>query len=118
MQLNYPSIKRLMSVLDIDRETAVLVRNLLTHKDYPEEVCKATADWCYQCYHHPSRVELVIHAIDMIINNYGLSSLAHRDEFQAYVVYSDPGDLNDPTIYFHEGRYKLGPIVHLIENDQ
>ena len=51
------SIERLMSTLNIDRDAAITVRQLMRLKlqptKYPEQY-PATALWIAQCYHRPS----------------------------------------------------------------
>lgn len=104
---------RLQRVLDLTPEVAVNCANLINGTADPLELSPVTAAWAAQCYHPPSRHELVMEALNELIEGYGVEAIRGRfvDRFHqdAQAAYVNMGDSDIPTILLdHEtSRYQI-----------
>lgn len=100
--MNYPSVKRIAQVCNVDTETAVHIRKVMDGRLSPDTV-PATQKWISQCFHRPRLHELKMHAIDVILGNCGVE---YADAIK--LEYSNTGDSYAGTVLFHHGRYSVG----------
>jgi len=93
--MNYPSIKTLTSRLNIDSATAKIVRGLMKGDVEPDTI-PATKDWIDECFIRPFDDELIMHAIDAVLENFGIKSMGENlgsfYRFASQYSYSNPGD--------------------------
>jgi hypothetical protein len=109
--MRYPSIKTIETRLNLDQETATKVRGLIDGSIDPETVPETVA-WIDQCYHRPSDYGLIMHAIDAVLENYGVCRLNSRYRF------SNTGDTYAPTVILDNetGRFLITSWGDLVES--
>lgn len=116
--MNYPSVKRMMERLDIDRDTAKAVRQWMEWEHaylmmYPPELPEATERWIDSSYSRPKRHEIAIHAIDQLIGTFGVEFISFENpgDFVAWprgIEYCNAGDTYIDTVLYVDGRYSIG----------
>lgn len=108
--MNYHTAKYMTQHLNIDLATAKVIRGLMVSSIDPESV-DATEQWVRQCYHRPSDAELIMHAIDAMLENHGVEYINER------YAYSNTGDSYAATIIYDNetGRYAVGSWGDLVE---
>lgn len=119
--MNYPSIKTIETGLDIDREAARTIRGLIDGSINPETI-PATAQWVRECFNRPDDDELIMHAIDAVLENFGVeglgADLGRFYRFAPQYCYSNTGDSYAPTVILNNetGRYSVGSWADLVES--
>ena len=109
--MNYPSVKRIAQVCNVDTETAYKVRKVMDGRLSPDTV-PATQAWLDQCYNRPRVHELKMHAIDVLLGNYGVEYAAGIK-----LEYSNTGDSYAGTVLFRNGRYSVGSWGDIAERE-
>src|ERR1035437_10315354 len=104
MQINYPSIKTLVSRLNIERETAKLIRSIMaeTSKQALIDNCN-DKDLLKGFYNYPSSNEMKMMLIDKQLESYGTE--AFQDKKGYCLEYCNMGDTYIATICFYRGRF-------------
>ena len=119
--MRYPSIKTIETRLNLDRDTAKKVRGLIDGSLDPETIPE-TARWIDKCYHRPSEDELIMHAVDVLLENFGVGSLGEtarsRYRFAPQYSYSNTGETYAPTVILDNetGRFLITDIGYLVES--
>jgi len=113
------SIARLMSIKDIDRQTAIRIREAWTVWDRQTilDNCPVTARWHNSCYHEPKLRELRREAINELSGMHGLELLGIHRRSHDYVYYCNAGDTYTTTILFHGSRLYVGCWGDLVERN-
>lgn len=117
-----PSIKTLVSRLHwIDEKQAAIVRGLIRGDIEPDTIPQ-TAAWLRDCYNRPRRSELTMHAINAVIECYGVESI---DDGRAYcgrylaprAIFANTGETYCNTIIYdyRSGTYKVQSFGDFVE---
>jgi hypothetical protein len=69
---------------------------------FPCEILVRTDTWIRQCYHAPSRHEIIMDALDDLIGGYGVEGLNDA------VEYVNMGDPYVNTVLYVAGSYRIG----------
>ncbi len=119
--MNYPSIKRIASVLNIDQSLAKQIRGLMDGDLSPQDV-PTTKQGVDGCYGVPYSDEQVMHAIDRLLGNHGVEGLgealgSYYGDAPQY-SYSNTGDTYAGTVIQDNetGRYLLTSWGDLVES--
>ena len=98
-------------------EQARIIRNLIERKISPiDSQFPGTAVWYHACYHPPKLAELVLSAIDEVLNNFGVESAEIKGR---YYDYSNKGDTYATTVFQRNGIFwadTLGDLVERLES--
>lgn len=119
--MRYPSVKTIETRLNIDRQTAKTVRGLIDGSIAPDTI-PATAAWHRQCYGTPHADESILHAVDSVLENYGVEplgeTLSARYRYAPQYSYSNSGDTYAATIILDNetGQYMVADIGYLVES--
>jgi hypothetical protein len=117
------TVDRLTQHLGIPEETAQQVLALVRGRKDPLQTPE-TRRWADSCYHRPSGGELVMHALDQLLETSGVEVIEDpADPRQAAALYLNAGDTYTPTILFDSctRRYRLttwGDFVEALEAEQ
>lgn len=111
-----PSVRTLMARLEIDRDQARAVLALLKGEVNPNDPDRfpRTVAWLRRCYHAPHVSDAVLHAVDEVLETFGVEGWATS----AYegVSYCNTGDTYAPTVCLLPGnRWAVaawGDLVH------
>ena len=116
-----PSIKTLTEKLNVDRETAKKMRGLMYRSGHERVFKRArqrrdksidpvkfsdVKDWLHQCYHRPAEIELIMCALNQVLDGYGVEGLQIEGHWtdnywMDYVgSYVNLGDTYVPTIFY------------------
>jgi hypothetical protein len=71
--------------------------------DVEPDFVTATDDWIRQCFHRPSDNELKMHAVDTVLEGFGVEAIdLDSDDFRSgpAAVYSNQGDTYDATVVY------------------
>lgn len=98
-----PSIKTLCEGLRIDKPSAIKARTVMAgeiritgNPDFPK-----TNAWMDSCFHKPRRIELIMSALDELLEFHGVEPLwSDRDDMRPVADYLNGGDTYTPTILF------------------
>lgn len=98
-----PSMATLTAGLSIDNATAAKARALMAgavritgNPDFP-----ATNRWLDQCFNPPNRLELILSALNELLECHGVESIwSKRDELRPVAEYLNTGDTYAPTLLF------------------
>lgn len=85
---------------------------------YAPEFFYGAKSWLNHCYNIPSTQELILEAIDDIIDGHGIDSLyAHDDEFHDTPMgqYINMGDIYATTIVYVDNEYLITTLGDYIE---
>lgn len=99
----------------IDDDTASTIKGIVAGTILPESIPE-TQQWIDQCYNRPSDAELMMHAIDAVLENHGVELLGSSDGNGEY-AYSNPGDPYIGTIIqnWETGEFFVGCWSDLVE---
>jgi hypothetical protein len=98
----YPSIKTIQTQLNLDKDTAKRIRELID-KTISPLTSEAVQKWIRQCYNRPSDNELIMCAIDETLNTFGVEAIEgewidhYHQNIQA--VYCNTGDTYSSTVF-------------------
>ena len=96
-----PSIKTIATRLEyLDEQQVKLVRGLIDCSLDPLEVSFETRRWVDSCYHTPSEVELIMHAIDSVMNTHGVEAIYNAGDLHPTAVYCNTGETYDATVLY------------------
>jgi hypothetical protein len=106
-----------------DPEAAEKAAALLNGELDPESVDE-TAAWIRQCYHRPSDAELMMHALDVVLDTYGVEPIrvegAWIDSYHGDIIatYLNTGDAYTETVLLESdtGEFKLISWGDWLEN--
>lgn len=112
--MTYPSIKRIARLLNVDTNTACTIRELMDGRCDPE-IFDDVIKWRYQCYNWPpSRPEMVMCAINGILQAHGVESIAtstYVDRYHDHIryTYCNMGDPYKYTVVYDalKGKYMV-----------
>lgn len=114
--MNYPSVRTIERV-GITREQAKLVRALMVGDVDPNDPDKfpATAKWVSQCYNRPYGIDMIMSAINEVIEGFGVEALElvpgsfSNCQSAPYWNYVNLGDTYKTTVMCHSnGRFRIG----------
>ena len=88
-----PASKIEAAFRDVDTRTARRIRRILKGKEDPRTV-EATDTWVRRCYHEPSQREQAAHAVDVLLETYGVETAEGRFD------YCNAGDAYATTLVF------------------
>lgn len=98
-----PSIKSLLE-LNITEEQAIAARALMAGetrvKDNP--LFPKTNDWIKRCYHNAPRIDLILSALDELLEYHGVEPIKNKGG-EIIAEYLNGGDTYTPTILFNYG---------------
>ena len=102
MAKNYKRIKRLQTVVNTDKETAVKIDAIMSG-DIDPETCEAVEAWIVQCYNRPHNRELQMCAINKLLNGFGCEAVRCEEWLDSYhcdirAVYVNMGDTYAGTV--------------------
>lgn len=100
--MNYPSVKTLSTIAP-DIDAAKTVRGLITGAIDPETIPE-TAQWARECFNRPRRHDLIMHACDIVLENFGVEAFQTR---RGWCEYSNAGDTYTGTLVYFQGRYRV-----------
>lgn len=118
-----PPAAKISARLGCDLETAKTARALMRgdiriteNPDFPR-----TNDWRRSCYNEPRRIELILEALNELLDMHGVE--AFRDEdclTQASLSYLNAGDTYaDTLLFFHDsGAFRLGCWGDVVERNE
>ena len=90
-----------------------LIRGLIERKVSPIDPCfPGTAAWYHACYHPPKLAELVLSAIDEVLNNFGIESAEINGR---HYDYSNSGDSYVSTVFQRNGVFWIDVLGDLAE---
>jgi hypothetical protein len=116
--MNYPSVKRIMEIKDVDRAAAVKVRAILqlTTVDAVTELSGPALDYVRACYHRPPLQLVKLTAVDAILRTFGVESIppGHNSRSPA-IDYCNSGDTYAATLMWTNGRYRVGSWGDIVE---
>jgi hypothetical protein len=75
-----PSVKTIMNT-GCNTETAKKIRALLEGKLNPLEVSEKCKSWYDTCFHSPSKHELVLQAVNELLDNHGVESVEDEERY-------------------------------------
>lgn len=129
-----PSIKKIMEIKDVDRDTAKLVRRILECKDRGswldlmnnhinsdnltfKLMATGTLQWFDSCYNRPCFVQSKLTSIDYLIGTYGVEFIPKgHNERSPSIDYCNTGDSDGTTMMFISGRgYRVGCWGDIVE---
>jgi len=107
--------------LRIDNEVAAQVKAIIEGKKDPSELTGG-ANRIRECYNPPEDYDVALHAINQLIEGYGVEYVAHKDDTfrEVYGVdYVNLGDTYTTTVvYDHlKGKFEVIDIGTIIEAD-
>ena len=94
-----PTIKTLMARLDLDRATALKARKLMDGRLDPESF-ESVERWVRQCYHKPAPVELIMAALDELLEGFGVECIRENCDDSPAAEYINTGDTYTTTILY------------------
>ena len=114
--MNLPSAKRMISDLNIDRETANKIRAIMQGGREVALQHPRTAAWRNRCYSEPWISKLRMSAIDEVLGTYGVEYIpeGHNAKSPA-ILYCNTGDTYDETIMLINGRFVIGCWGDIVE---
>ncbi len=96
--MTFPTTIFAMMVADgVDPDAIARITDLIAGDADPLDV-EATAAWERQCYHRPSDNDLILHAADVLLDNFGVEGWTIGDSMTEGVSYSNTGDMYAPTL--------------------
>lgn len=106
-----PSVKKLRQFWP---DQALTLRKLMTNKLDPVNPAAfpQTHQWLCQCYHRPSRIELIMSALSETLDAFGIEAIWEGYEHTSGDViaeYVNMGDTYDTTILYshHHDRFEV-----------
>jgi hypothetical protein len=118
---NTPSVEKIANVLGIPRQNARTLKDVLTGKVDLEDI-EAGAERIGECYHKPSKIDVVMHIANKILGGYGVEYVAHKND--GYLEreskgfeYVNMGDTYEPTLIFDrlKGKWIVGTWGDIVE---
>ena len=108
--------KRLADIVGVDAIKIALIRAIVEGTITFDETDKLpqTAAWLRSCHNRPSRRELVLSAIDEVIETHGVESIRlHRGG--GAVHYCNSGDTYNTTVLYQGGKLRVGNWGYYVE---
>lgn len=118
-----PSVKTIETRLGLDRKTALTVRKLMDRRLDPESFA-SVQKWVSKCYNRPSRIELIMEALNEVLGGYGVEALRVKEHVDNYhfdigYTYVNMGDTYKTTILRDniKGRFIVCDYGTIVESD-
>ena len=94
----FHSIEKIMSLLDVDRQTAKRIRGIVKKTIDPEDetLFPKTYKWSQSCYSAPTTGALEMHALNELLNGFGVEGLGKGDDDYGYTPPFEFINLGDP----------------------
>lgn len=105
----FPSVKRIASRLNIDRETAQTIRHIMDGSVDPKSF-DSVDSWLRQCYNMPNTVELRMCAINEVLGTHGVEALGEMTFPNGpHYSYCNTGDTYACTVMYdhHENEFLI-----------
>ena len=103
----YPSVKTIETGLEISREQALLIRNIMERNIDPKKMFPEVMSWYRSLYNAPQKSETNMVAFNIILEGYGVEGMPDPDDFRAIgLTYVNMGDTYIPTIIY-DGAYRI-----------
>lgn len=130
MQKNFPSVKTLMRIgeLEHDKERAKLLRKVLmqTSSDALSDIVEdnralfaVTNSWCNSCFNQPNRAEIKMSMANDIIDGYGVECCGEGGIRNGPPLeYVNLGDTYDVTLCRFRGRYVVSSWGDIVERHE
>jgi len=119
----FSTVPTIMSFLNVDKETAKKVRGLVKEDIDPEEF-ESVQKWIRECYNRPSQDELIMEALNEVLDGCGPEAIEgseYVDSYHRYFVasYVNMGDTYAGTVILdhRSGRYLLGTWGGFVEHN-
>ena len=117
-QINYPSVRRIQSVQNIDLDVAKTIRKVM-EADTHEAVCELSrraSDYVRSCYHRPALSHVKMYAIDELFESYGVEYIGKGySQKSPAIEYCNSGDGYNPTVMLVNGRFRVGCWADIVE---
>ena len=101
--MNTPSVKTIMTIPGVTRETAKVIKRMMTcnmSQDTLEEY-PAGAARIRECYHNPSYEDMALHIMNDLLSTHGVEGVALS--LYSSMSYANAGDTYARTIFLVEG---------------
>lgn len=128
MQKNFPSVKTIMRIGDMDRSRSMLLRRVLkcTSRfalgviiDANKKTFAETDKWWRRCYNEPSRPEIKMRMADEIIGGFGVEGVGEVDmHYGPPLEYVNLADAYDVTLCRFRGRYMVCSWGDIVERHE
>ena len=128
MQKNFPSVKTIMRIGDMDRDRAVLLRRVLKCRgrialaeivDGKPEAFAETDKWLKSCWNVPSRLDIKMNMASDIIGGFGVECVGRVDMRDGPpLLYVNLGDTYDVTLCRFRGRYMVCSWGDIVERHE
>lgn len=112
----------LQDYLGISESKAETIHRIMTGEILPLDCQEfaATQKWVSECYHMPHEAEIALHAIDEVLENFGIEGWAFT--MRSGVEYSNTGDSYASTValltnrdWFNAREWRLSSFGDLVE---
>ena len=98
---------------------------LETGQDKPEQYA-SVQEWLRQCYSRPSEDELILHAMNEVLEGFGTEAIESPDyqvdryHYGIVAVYVNRGDTYEPTVLYETetGRFRLTSWGDWVERNE
>ena len=121
-----PSAKTIETRLRIPREQALTIRKLLDGRLCPLETSPRTREWVRQCYNVPRTHDLILHAVDCVLETHGVEGFSLPSEgyrcpkrYRGHYSYANAGDTYVNTVIrdHARGRWLVCSWGDLVEKE-
>lgn len=118
--MNVPSAKRISKEIRVPIANARLAWKLMKGRISPESIehFPKTHKWAMTCYNYPVFHELVMYALNEVLEGFGVEAIGDFDNYPPKLdfEYINKGDTYAPTIIRHKGRYYLTSYGDMVEH--
>lgn len=123
--MNFHSVKVIMEALNVDRETAKRIRGVIKGNIKPEDhedLFPHTCKWIRSCYHQPWETDVIMSALNELIEGFGVEALGGGDWNNRYTPpfeYINTGDTYNATIIRdnRKGRFFISTWGDIVEQN-
>lgn len=118
-----PPAAKIAASLHVSMEDAkkarALMRGEIRITDNP--AFPKTNQWISDCFHKPRRIDLILSALNELLETHGVEALRGRgDQYQAIAEYLNTGDTYSPTLLFRHdtGTFRLTTWGDFVEANE
>ena len=122
MQNRFATVKTIINGLNVSVDQATLVRDLIKGAIEPDTI-DATAAWINECYNRPSDDELIMHAVNAVLDGHGIETFGPElGSYYGYgqrYVYVNMGDVYNGTVIYdrENNRYRISTVGDIVERE-
>ena len=100
----FPPVKKISDYLQVDLDTAKQIRGIIKGDVDPTKVPKVQ-QWLEECYNLPNRIELMMAAIDGLMDAFGVEAISNQEglndpRLDPLALYVNTGDTYNATVLF------------------